>query len=214
MTGIVPPPPPVETASTSLPMSGRLVLPFSKSTKSLSMTGIVPPPPPVKTSLRPSTSNPKRLSSQIPENTIWSGKRRKSSGTPMPSTQATSSQDHSAPLPTVPLRPAEPLGPPPWLRELSLRLLVWGKQERSDPDGLLNVVHADDFHNPEGNMGLAKSHCGLHDVMMEGMCENPLFMVKAMRLIQALRSHMEDPHGSANVEIGVCCSRGRHRSVA
>ena len=99
MTGIVPPPPPVKTASTSLPMSGRLVLPFSKSTKSLSMTGIVPPPPPVKTSLRPSTSNPKRLSSQIPENTIWSGKRRKSSGTPMPSTQATSSQDHSAPLP-------------------------------------------------------------------------------------------------------------------
>ena len=31
---------------------------------------------------------------------------------------------------------------------------------------------------------------------------------------QALRSHMEDPHGSANVEMGVCCSRGRHRSVA
>ena len=38
-------------------------------------------------------------------------------------------------------------------------------------------------------------------------------MVQAMRLIQALRSHTEDPHGSANVEIGVCCSRGRHRSV-
>ena len=50
--------------------------------------------------------------------------------------------------------------------------------------------------------------------MMEGVYENPLFMVTAMRLIQALRSHMEDPHGSANVEIGVCCSRGRHRSVA
>ena len=132
----------------------------------------------------------------------------------MPSTQATSSQDHSAPLPTVPLRPAEPLGPPPWLRELSLRFLVWGKKERSDPDELLYIVHADDFHNPEGNMGLAKSHCGLPDVMMEGVYENPLFMVKAMRLIQALRSHMEDPHGSANVEIGVCCSRGRDRSVA
>ena len=25
---------------------------------------------------------------------------------------------------------------------------------------------------------------------------------------------MEDPHGSATVEIGVCFSRGRHRSVA
>ena len=51
------------------------------------------------------------------------------------------------------------------------------KKERSEPDGLLYIVHADDFHNPEGNMGLAKSHCGLHDVMMEGVYENPLFTV-------------------------------------
>ena len=112
-TGIVPPPPPVNTASSTLPISGR----FSKSSRRLSMTGVVVPPL-VKTFLTPSTSNPKRLFYEIPEKTIWSGKRRKSSGKPMPSTQATSSQDPPAPLPAVPLRPAEPLGPPPWLREL------------------------------------------------------------------------------------------------
>ena len=63
-------------------------------------------------------------------------------------------------------------------------------------------------------MGLASSHCGLHDVMMAGVRRNPLFMVKVRKLVQALRSHMEDPCGSAKVDIGVCCSRGRHRSVA
>ena len=47
-------------------------------------------------------------------------------------------------------------------------------------------------------MDLAKKHCGLHDVMLQGVYDNPFLLVKVAELIQApkaLKSHLEDPDG-------------------
>ena len=111
-----------------------------------------------------------------------------------------------------PLQPSEPVSPPPWRRQLYIE--TWGSSPQrpmtpSTFDGLAQAridIRLHD-HNDPGRDPYLRKHVGLH-------CTTLLRHAQHIEIQKALACTLRIANSVQSVHVSICCTQGRHRSVA